>query len=117
MRALGQLPGERARAGEQLKLQVRGKVFQQQTSAWYEKDAILEDAWCTEAAAMSKSQTSVAVPPKRARVEEVEKQTAETMESTMHKKEEIERVTEEPETCGEDSLTERIRSRKRKKDV
>ena len=104
MRALGQLPGERAGTGEQLKLQVRWQVFQQQTSAWYEKDAILEDAWCAEAPAVSKSQASVAVPPRRARVEEVEKQTAETMESIMHKKEEIERVKKEPETCVEKIL-------------
>ena len=117
MRALEQLPGKQDGAGEQLKLQVRGKVFQQQTSAWYEKDAILEDAWCAEAAAMSKSQAGVAVPPKRARVVEIEKQTAETMESIMHKKEEIERVKNEPEICRKDSLTEPIRSGKRKQNV
>ena len=77
-----------------------------------------EAAWHSEAAAMSKSQARVVVPkPKWARVEEVEKQTDETIESIMDKKEELERVKKEPETCGEVSSTKPIRSRKRKKDV
>ena len=49
-----------------------------------------EAAWHSEFSAMSKSQARVVVPnPKWARVEEVEKQTDETIESIMDKKEEL----------------------------
>ena len=67
---------------------------------------------------MSKSQARVVVPnPKWARVEEVEKQTDETMESIMDEKEELERIKRSQRHVDKFSLTKPKRSRKRKKDV
>ena len=77
-----------------------------------------EDTWYAEADAMSKSQARVVVPnPKWGRVEKVEKQTDETMESIMDEKEVLERIKKEPETCRQVSLTKPINGRKRKEDV